>query len=397
VGGGIAGHTAAQTARALDPTAHITLVTDERHTFYNRLNLTRFLAEEVTRAGLFDYTPSWYAEQQVEVLTETRVISLDPIKQLALLSEGRELSYDACILTHGSAASTLPFYRAGLPGVFLLRTLEDVEGMLAQIRPGTRVAVIGGGVLGLEAAYGMVKRQARVQVFELAPRLLPRQLDQTAAALFAAMVRDKGIDPYVQVGVQELVGDTRVEALKLADGRGFAADLVVVSTGIRPNIDWVKRSGLHCARGVLVDDCMQTSAEHVFAAGDVTEWRGQVVGLWTNAIEQAKVAAANAMGQPAVFRGCVPVTILKCLGIPLVSMGEILEDSDAITSRVQQEEAAWTYRRVIFRHGLPVGGLLLGTTRGMGDLRKLIEGGLELEQLRQQVVPDEAEALAVGV
>src|SRR5262249_35341132 len=230
VGGSIAGHTAAQTARALGPTARITLVTDERHTFYNRLNLTRFLAEEVTREGLFDYTPSWYTEQQVEVLTETRVISLDPIKKLALLSEGRELSYDACILTHGSAASTPPFYRAGLPGVFLLRTLEDVEGMLAQIRPGTRVAVIGGGGLGLEAAYGMVKRQARVQVFELAPRLLPRQLDPTAAALFAAMVRDKGIDPYVQVGVQELVGDTRVEAVQLADGRCFAADLVVVST-----------------------------------------------------------------------------------------------------------------------------------------------------------------------
>jgi NAD(P)H-nitrite reductase large subunit len=101
------------------------------------------------------------------------------------------------------------------------------------------------------------------------------------------------------------------------------------------------------------------------------------------------------VGQTAVFRGCVPVTILKCLGIPLVSMGEILEDSETITSRVQHDEAARTYRRVIFRHGLPVGGILLGTTRGMGDMRKLIEGGLELERLRQQVVPDEA--MVVGV
>jgi len=257
------------------------------------------------------------------------------------------------------------------------------------------VAVIGGGVLGLEAAYGLVTRQATVRVFELAPILLPRQLDQAAAALFTAMVRDKGIEPHVDVRVQELHGSARAEGLTLADGQRFEADLVLVSTGIRPNIDWVKRSGIHCARGVLVDDCMQTSAEQVFAAGDVVEWHGQVVGLWTNAIEQAKVAAANAVGQTAVFRGCVPVTILKCLGIPLVSMGEILEDSDTITSRVQYDEAARTYRRVIFRHGLPVGGLLLGTTRGMGDMRKLIEGGVELERLRQQVVPDEA--MAVGV
>jgi ferredoxin-nitrite reductase len=390
VGGSIAGHTAAQTARSLDPTVQITLVTDERYTFYNRLNLTRFLAQEVTREALFDYTPAWYAEQQVEVLTETRVISLDPIKKLALLSEGRELPYDACILTHGSAASTPPFYRAELPGVFLLRTLADVEGIAEQVRPGVRVAVIGGGVLGLEAAYGLVKRQATVQLFELAPILLPRQLDQAGAALFTAMVRDKGIEPHVHVGVQELLGSARVEALKLADGRHFEADLVLVSTGIRPNIEWVKRSGIHCNCGVLVDDSMQTSAEQVFAAGDVVEWRGQVVGLWTNAIEQAKVAAANAVGQTAFFRGCVPVTILKCLGIPLVSMGEILEDSDVVTSRVQHDETSQTYRRVIFRHGLPMGGLLLGTTRGMGDMRKLIEGGLELERLRQQVVPDEA-------
>jgi ferredoxin-nitrite reductase len=395
VGGSIAGHTAAQTVRSLDPMAQITLVTDEPHSFYNRLNLTRFLAGEVTREALFDYTPAWYAEQQMEVLTETRVIALDPIKKLALLSEGRELPYDTCILAHGSAASTPPFYRADLPGVFILRTLADVQDIAEQARPGTRVAVIGGGVLGLEAAYGLVTRQATVRVFELAPSLLPRQLDQAAAALLTAMVREKGIEPYVDVRVQELVGDTRVEAVQLADGRRFEADLVVVSTGIRPNIDWVKRSGIHCARGVLVDDCMQTSAEQVFAAGDVVEWREQVVGLWTNAIEQAKVAAANAVGQLAVFRGCVPVTILKCLGIPLVSMGDILEDSATITSRVQHDETARTYRRVIFRNGLPVGGILLGTTRGMGDMRKLIEGGVELERLRQQVVPDEA--MAVGV
>jgi precorrin-3B synthase len=395
VGGSIAGHTAAQTARSLDPTVQITLVTDEPHSFYNRLNLTRFLAGEVTREALFDYTPAWYAEQQVEVLTETRVIALDPIKKLALLNEGRELPYDACILTHGSTASTPPFYRADLPGVFVLRTLTEVQDIAAQVRAGTRVAVIGGGVLGLEAAYGLVTRQATVRVFELASRLLPRHLDAAAAALLTAMVREKGIEPYVDVRVQALIGDTRVEALQLADGQRFEADLVLVSTGISPNIDWVKRSGIHCARGVLVDDGMQTSAEQVFAAGDVVEWQEQVVGLWTNAIEQAKVAAANAVGQRAVFWGCVPVTILKCLGIPLVSMGEIVEDSATITSRVQHDEAARTYRRVIFRQGLPVGGILLGTTRGMGDMRKLIAGGVELERLRQQVVPDEA--MAVGV
>jgi nitrite reductase (NADH) large subunit len=208
------------------------------------------------------------------------------------------------------------------------------------------------------------------------------------------MVQEKGLVSHVGVAVQELLGSARVTGLQLADGRRFDADIVVISTGIKPNIDWVKRSGIHCARGVVVDDRMQTSAENVFAAGDVVEWREQVVGLWTNAIEQARVAATNAVGQMAFFQECVPVTILKCLGIPLVSIGDILEDGDGIASRVQYDAAGCTYRRVIFRHGLPVGAILLGMSRGMGDVRKLIEGGLQLERLRQQVVADDAMAVA---
>jgi NAD(P)H-nitrite reductase large subunit len=121
----------------------------------------------------------------------------------------------------------------------------------------------------------------------------------------------------------------------------------------------------------------------------VAEWRGQVIGLWTNAVEQAKVAAANAVGKTATFQGGVPATILKCLGIPLVSIGDILEDGVDVTSHLQYDATARTYQRVIFRHGLPVGGILLGTSRGMGDLQQLIEGGLKLEQLRQRVLPPE--------
>jgi ferredoxin-nitrite reductase len=369
VGGGIGGHTAAQTARSLDPAVAITLVTDEKHSFYNRLNLTRFLAGEVNREDLFDYREEWYEEHGVDVLTGTRVIGLDPVKKTALLAQGRELEYDSCILTHGSAALTPPFFRPDLPGVFLLRTLEDTEGILSRAGPGVRAAVIGGGVLGLEAAYGLVKRGAAVRLFELAPRLMPRQLDGAAAAIFVDQVRDKGIEIHLGAGVRDLSGGR----VALSDGRNFEADLIVVSTGIRPNIDWVKRSGVHCNRGVLVDDRMRTSAESIFAAGDAAEWRGQVFGLWTHAVDQARVAASNAVGKPAFYRGSLPVTVLKCLGIPLVSMGEIQEDGGDITSDSREDPKAGTYRKLIFRKGVPIGGLMLGSTAGMGEMRNLIE------------------------
>jgi len=399
IGGSIAGHTAAQTARSLDPEARITLITDEQYSFYNRLNLTRFLADEVQHAELFDYTPGWYEENQIEILTGTRVIGLDPIQRVALLAEGRELSYDACILAHGSSANTPPFYRANLPGLLLLRTLDDVKEIIARAQSGVKVAVIGGGVLGLEAAYGLVKHGAVVRVFEYGPSLMPRQLDRAGGKLFTEMVREKGIEVHANAQVQEILGETHVEGLALADGRHFDAELIVVSTGIKPNIDWVKRSGLHCQRGVIVNDCMQTSVEGVYAAGDVTEWQGQVVGLWANAIEQARVAAANAVGGLGFYQGCLPVTSLKCLGIPLVSMGEIKEDGEGITSKVKYDLEACTYRRLILRDGIPIGGILLGALSGMGEMRKLIEGGLELEKLRQKVMPDEivVERLAVPV
>jgi precorrin-3B synthase len=389
VGGSIAGHTAALTARELDADARITLVTDESHGYYSRLDLTRVLAGEMTREELFGLGPGWYEERQIERIAGSRVIGIDPIHKAALLAEGREVAYDACVLAHGGSAQLPRFHREGLRGLHALRTLADVDAILAAVGPGVRTAIVGGGVLGLEAAAGARKRGAAVQVFEHLPHLMPRQLDAEAAALLAEGVRALGIEVLLGAGIEEVLGQESVAGLRLADGRRFAADVVIVSTGLRPNVDWVRRSGVQCRRGVLVDDRMATSAPDVYAAGDVAEWRGQVVGLWHHAEEQARVAAASALDRPAFFRGPLPVTSLKCLGIDVVSLGEVPEDGEAITSRVTRDAGAGTYRRVVFRRGMPVGGILLGSARGLGELRRLVEGGVELEKLRLELVPDE--------
>ncbi|MBI3636569.1 MAG: FAD-dependent oxidoreductase, partial [Candidatus Rokubacteria bacterium] len=389
VGGSIAGHTAADVARELDPDCRVTLVTDERHRFYNRLNLTRYLSDEVPRDKLFDFADQWYADHQIEILTESRALALDPAAKRVVLATGLECAYDALILAHGSSASVPPFHRPDLGGVVLLRTLEDVDAIVAACRSGVRAAVVGGGVLGLEAAYGLVKHGATVSVFELAAHLMPRQLDADAAALFADLVRAKGITPVTGVRIQSLLGSDRVTGLALDDDRRFEADLVVVSTGISPNVDWVQRAGVRCGRGVLVDDRMRTSAEDVYAAGDVVEWRGQVVGLWTNAIEQAKVAAANAVGRSAQFAGFVPVTILKCLGVPVFSIGNILADGDGVASQRVVDPVGRVYRRVITRNGFPVGGILLNTTDGMAEMKKLVEGAAQVERLSRAVFAPE--------
>jgi ferredoxin-nitrite reductase len=396
VGGGIGGHTAAAAARAHDPDARITLVTEEKESFYNRLNLTLFLAEQASRRELFDYGSRWYAEQRIDLLTESRVIALDLAHKTALLEEGRELEYDACVLSPGGAAALPPSYRNDLAGVHVLRTLGDVDAIIGALSPGTRVAVVGGGVLGVEAAYGLHKRGGVVQLFENAPYLMPQQLDRAAGEELARVVNRKGIRVHAGVPVAELVGrKKRIESLALADGRRFETEMVVVAAGVQPNVSWVKRSGIACRTGIVVDDRMQTSARDVYAAGDVAEWRGQVVGLWSNALAQARVAGANAAGNPMVFDGFVPVTTLKCLGLPVASIGEIREDGGAVTSRVAADAGAGIYRRVIFRNGIPIGAILIGTATGIGELRQLVEEGLELEKLKHRVVPEEP-ALSLG-
>jgi nitrite reductase (NADH) large subunit len=312
------------------------------------------------------------------------VIALDPVRKAAVLAEGRELSYDACILAHGSSALAPAFHRDDLPGVHLLRSVGDADAILAEVASGTRVAVIGGGVLGVEAALGLARRGAAVSLLEWLPRLMPRQLDAAGADWLRERLEARGIICRTGVAVAELAGDDRVRAVRLDDGGRVDADLVLVSTGVQPNVGWVRRSGLRCGRGVLVDDRMASSAPDVYAAGDVAEWQGRVVGLWTNAIEQARVAAANAAGGMSFFEGFLPVTALKCADFPLTSIGEILEDGDGVTSQVDRD-AAGSYRRLVLRNGIPVGAVLIGTAAGSGDLASLVQKGAELERLRSRL------------
>jgi ferredoxin-nitrite reductase len=392
VGGSIAGHTAAHVCRELDPSARITIATDEKLRFYNRLNLTRFLASELEREKLFDFSESWYAEQQIEVVTESRAISVDPWSKRVVFASGIELAYDALILTHGSAAAVPKFLRE-IQGVHLLRTLEDTERILDAAKSGQRVAVIGGGVLGLEAAYGAKKcGGADVSVFEFFPRLMPRQLDATAGSLLAELVGEKGIAVHTGVGVRAIVGSERAQAVELDDGRAFGADLVVVSTGIAPNVDWVKCSGIDCGRGILVDDRMRTSAEDVYAAGDVVEWRGRIVGLWMNAIEQAKVAAANAVGAAAEFTGFVPATTLKCLGIPVFAVGDSCAEGDDVTAQVVSEPSRKIYWKLVSQGGLPIGGIVLNSGEGIAEMKRIVETTAEIGRVSKAVLAEPAPA-----
>ncbi len=384
VGGGIAAYTAAAAAR-------ITLLSEETQGFYNRLNLTRFLDQELEKPALFDFGADWLAQHKIELRGGARVTGLQTGSKELQLADGETVAYDACILAHGAAPAFPVFWREGLGGLHSLRTLADAEALRLAAAPGRRVVVVGGGVLGIEAACGFAKAGAMVNVVEIQDRLMPRQLDAEASRRLQEHLQTRGILFKLGLGVRELRGDPRVEGLTLADGSRILADTIVVSAGIQPQVSWAKAAGLACGRGIEVDDFMASSGDGIWACGDVAQWRGAVPGLWAVAQEQALVAAASALGKPKAYQGTVALTQLKCAGVDVVSMGDTgdLGAGGPVLSEMGQ------YRRLFTRHGLPVGAILYGTTNGLGDWRKLVEDGLALERLTHRVLPD-GQALATA-
>jgi ferredoxin-nitrite reductase len=384
VGGGIAAYSAAAEARRLDPRAVIMLLSEEGQGFYNRLNLTRFLNQELEKPALFDFGAEWLKTQKLDLKTGAKVTGIDPTAKTLSLADGSGLPYDSCILAHGAAPSYPVFWREGLSGLLGLRTLADAEQLTERVKAGSRVVVVGGGVLGVEAACGLAKRGATVVIVEIQDRLMPRQLDGEAAGRLRERLASLNILTKTGAGVRELQGTKKVEALVLSDGSVLQADTVVVSAGIQPLTAWAKAAGLACGRGIEVDDQMATSTPGIWACGDVAQWRGQVPGLWAVAQEQAVVAAAAALGKPASYGGSLALTQLKCAGVEVISFGDT--SGTEAGGPVLTEDGS--YRRLFTRGGIPVGAILYGTAQGLGDWRQLVENGLALERLTRHVLPE---------
>jgi len=380
VGGGVAGLSAAEYARKSNPQASVTLVHKEPDPPYNRLNLTRFLANEVQERELALRSPEWYSEQRVD-LVPGDVARIDRLEHLVELRDGSMLGYDQLVLANGSHPFVPPIPGAARDGVHSLRTKAHALEILEHVRAGTRCVCLGGGLLGLETAGALAHRGAQVAVLEGFDWLLPRQLAEPAGRLLEARLRALGIEVRCAVRADEILGDEAVHGVKLTDDTELPADLVVLATGVRPNSHLARQCGLAVKTGVVVDDEMRTSDEKIFAAGDVTEHQGVVYGLWPAALAQGRVAGTNAGGGQATFAGMPPATQLKVLDIPVFSVGQFLPTDGGF--RVIEHEEGDTYRRLVCRDGAVVGANLYGDTGLASRLRDAVQNAAQLEEIAE--------------
>lgn len=386
VGNGVAGVTAADHIRRRHPDCSIDVVAAEPYQLYNRMGISRLVHGRTAMVGLQLLPDAWYEDHRVTTWLNTHALEIDRDASQVLLGTGERLRYDRLILAPGSEAAVPPIDGFGAGGTFVLRRAGDAMGIRAwaQHSRARNAVVAGGGLLGLEAAYALKKLGLSVTVLERSDRLLRRQLDEHGAAILEGYLAGLGIDVLTSARVERIHGDEQVEGVELANGTVVPADVVLAAAGITPNTDLAVRAGIEVRRGIVVDDRMRTSDPRVFAAGDAAEHRGDVAGLWPAAVEQAEVAAHNAVGAAASerrYEGSVPVTILKVEGVELLSCGRF-EAGDGAVALVVDESDAHRYRKlVVDAGGTLIGGIVIGSPPDAGALTDAVKEGRNVEAI----------------
>ncbi|MBB5050087.1 nitrite reductase (NADH) large subunit [Afipia massiliensis] len=359
----------------------IAVIGDEPRLAYNRVLLSSVLAGETTSQDIELRSASWWRDRGVTLTYGCAANSIDLSARTIHLANGAAVPFSKVVIATGSTAIRLNVPGADLPGVHTFRDSRDVDLLLKLAREKKRVVVVGGGLLGLEAAYGLAKAGSKVTLLHLMDRLMERQLDAPAAALLKRLVESKGIEVLLGANTKQILGEDTTQGIELSDGRVIAADAVVFAAGIRPNVTLAKDAGVPVNRGIVVDDQLRTGHADVFALGECAEHRGTCYGLVEPAYEQARVLADHLAGRPAQYTGSVVSTNLKVSGVSVFSAGDFLGETDTDTL-VFNDERRGTYKKLVVADGRLKGAVLVGDTQDALWYLELIRTTASIEAIR---------------
>jgi nitrite reductase (NADH) large subunit len=388
VGNGMAGMRTVEELLARAPGRFdITVIGAEPGPNYNRILLSAVLAGEKARDEIVINPCSWYDEHGIALIAGNRVTAIDRTARCVTLADGAVLPYDKLLLATGSKPLAPPIPGLRLPNVRAFRDVADVEAMIEAARSHRRAVVIGGGLLGLEAAWGLKRRGMSVALVHLMPTLMERQLDAAAGTLLHRELDARGIAFFINSQAEGIIGSERAEAVLLADGRQIAADIVVLAVGISPNIDLARTADLDVNRGILVGDDMRTSDPDIHAVGECIEHNGQVFGLVALIWEHARVCGARLAGDDAaIYVPQPPFTSLKITGIDVFSAGALAaagEDDEEITLH---DARGGLYKKVILRDNKVVGCVLYGSATDGPWYVELMRDKVDVSPLRDRIV-----------
>jgi nitrite reductase (NADH) large subunit len=371
----------------------ITVIGAEPQPAYNRVLLSPLLAGEIGPADVALRPADWYAEHGITLLTGDPTVAIARDKREVRLASGRVLSYDALVLSTGSKPIRLKLPGDELAGVTTFRTMADAEALRMAAAAAAPIVVIGGGLLGIEAAYGLARAGARVTLVHLMDRLMERQLDAEGARLLYAALQAKGMRVELGAETQAIEGAGKVQSVLLKDGRRVPCDLVVMAVGVVPETALAAAAGLTVRRGIVVDDRLATSAPGIYALGECAEHDGRCYGLVEPAYEQARVLADVLCGAEQSYGGSVLATNLKVSGVPLFSAGDFEGTGDAECLVLRDGGSA--YRKLVVRDGRLAGTVLVGDTADALWYLDLIRSGTPIAAMREEIAFGRAYAEAV--
>jgi nitrite reductase (NADH) large subunit len=393
VGNGMAGMACVEEILKYQPSFRITVFGDETHVNYNRVLLSSVLAGEKAPDDITLHPPEWYRKNGIDLRLGVRIVDVDPMAKTVRGDDGSLTPYDMLLLATGSTAWRPPIDGLDQDGVFVFRTLDDTRELIRRSGPQTRAVVIGGGLLGLEAARGLQVQGCSVTVVHLMPTLMERQLDPDGGQYLVGKMEEMGIRVLLGRTTIAVLGDGRAEGVALSDGSCIEADLVVLAAGIRPNVDLAYKAGVTVNRGIVVSDVMETSAPDIFAVGECVEHRGVVYGLVAPLFEQGKVLAATIAGRRGPeYSGTIQAAKLKIMGVDVFSAGDWSEQN---AEPVRYEDRALgVYKKLTLRDGRLTGVILVGDTSDSHRYMEWLRTGADLAAERRHLLwpPPSADA-----
>ncbi|MBU8595305.1 nitrite reductase large subunit NirB [Shouchella clausii] len=378
IGNGMAGVRVVEEVLKLAPRQFvITVLSEEDRPSYNRILLSSVLQGKQTLDSIDIHPFQWYVDHSIELRLSEKATRIDAVAQKVYTDKG-ELAYDKLVIATGSEPFVLPVPGVKKEGVFVFRTIRDCERLTEWATRYQKAAVIGGGLLGLEAAQGLAHLGIDVSVVHLSDRIMERQLDETAARLLKQSLEKKGIRFLLQKQTAEISGEEQVTGLRFQDGTTLSADFVVMAAGVQPNIAIAKKSNIPIKRGIVVDDRLRTDISGVYAVGECAEHNGISYGLVAPLYEQAKVLARELCGQPGLYyNGTVLATKLKISGVNVFSAGETT-CSRSCTVLTTLNEITGQYKKLLFKGDCLAGAVLFGDTRQSDQLLQLIRANTPL-------------------
>lgn len=387
VGNGMAGVACVEQILRHAPKFQISIFGDETHVNYNRILLSSVLAGEKSLDDVVLNGLDWYQQNGIDLRLGVRIIDVDPVAKTVTGDDGSVTSFDKLLLATGSVPIIPSIDDVEKDGVFVFRNLDDTRALLERARPGLKAVVIGGGLLGLEAARGLQVQGCDVTVVHLMETLMERQLDPTGGGYLATKMNSLGVTVLLGLSTTKVLGNGKVQGVEFKGGGSIAADLVVIAAGIRPNVGLGQRAGLEIKRGIVVNDYMETSHPDIFAVGECVQHNGVCYGLVAPLLEQGKVLAATITGNNGPkYQGTVPAAKLKIMGVDVFSAGEINDKVDGSEVIRYEDPTLGIYKKLTLKDNKLAGAILVGETADSHRYMEWLRSQTDLTTLRRQLL-----------